>query len=99
MTVYLLHFERPVSHAGHYLGFTDRAVDERLQEHVSGRGSPLVLAAAQLGYVRVVRVWDGAGRETERQMKNRSQLAEYCPTCRAAFLARKAAWMAARRRA
>lgn len=31
-TVYLLHFERPVRHAQHYLGFTEN-LERRLSEH------------------------------------------------------------------
>jgi hypothetical protein len=35
-TVYLLHFDRPLHHAQHYLGFTDLELDERIARHRAG---------------------------------------------------------------
>lgn len=38
-TVYLLHFDRPYRHARHYLGWTPRAVSERVADHATGNGA------------------------------------------------------------
>jgi hypothetical protein len=53
-TVYLLHFEPGLPVTGtrvarHYLGWTEGDVDDRLAQHVAGRGSPLVHAAVSAG--------------------------------------------------
>lgn len=91
-TVYLLHFDPPytaptvtggVKTAGHYLGSTAGAVEDRLAEHLAGRGSPLVRAAVRAGCdVRVVAQWTG-GRVAERNLKRGHRHARYCPVCRA----------------
>ncbi len=39
-TVYLLHFDRPYVHAGHYTGWTTD-LPARLAEHASGHGARL----------------------------------------------------------
>jgi hypothetical protein len=65
--IYLLHFSRPYRHAHHYLGFTDN-LEQRLAEHRSGRGSPLVAAAVRAGIdVVVAATWSG-DRNVERRL-------------------------------
>jgi hypothetical protein len=34
--VYLLHFDRKLSHAGHYIGFAKSSVEERVAQHQKG---------------------------------------------------------------
>lgn len=80
--IYLLHFDPPYQHARHYLGFTDRDVDARLEEHLTGRGSPLVRAAVLAGAeVTVTRTWEGGTRDQERRLKRRKNTPRLCPTC------------------
>lgn len=75
--IYLLHFSRPVAHAGHYLGYT--------KSHRAGVGSPLVFSVVSRGGdFAEVRLWPEGTRTLERQLKNRGRLWELCPVCRAA---------------
>jgi hypothetical protein len=81
---YLVHFDEPYRHAGHYLGYTNlESVSERMKRHRAGEGARLlaVLNEAGIGY-EVVRIWPG-GRARERQLKKQHSPA-LCPTCRAA---------------
>lgn len=84
--LYLLHFDRPLSHAQHYLGFTDHDdVQERIARHAKGHGSRLcrAVAAAGIGW-RLVRTWPGGDRTLERRLKNRKNGPLLCPVCMAA---------------
>lgn len=86
-TVYLIHLERPISHAKHYLGYTsDDTLQERLQRHKSNRGARLLEVANQQGIdYHVVRTWDNmnwkAARTLERKLKNRHNSPKLCPIC------------------
>ena len=85
--VYLLHFDRPLSHAQHYCGYTPNGVEQRLQTHLAGNGAKLVKAVVEAGRkVEVARVWEEddwkAARARERRMKNTHHLPRYCPICR-----------------
>jgi hypothetical protein len=83
LVIYLLHFSRPYRHARHYLGFTDN-LEQRLAEHRSGRGSPLVAAAVRAGIdVVVAATWPG-DRSVERRLhRYKNSRARLCPMCRA----------------
>ena len=78
--VYLIHLDTPLKHAKHYLGFSE-AVQERLQQHRSGRGSAFMRAIAKerTGW-HISRMWDG-DRELERMLKDQHNAARLCPTC------------------
>lgn len=91
-TIYLIcTATQPYKHAQHYLGWTERSVLDRLAEHVSGHGSPLVNAICRQLGIRtplelqqiVVTMWPGLDRCTERLMKGRGGKARVCPVCRA----------------
>jgi predicted GIY-YIG superfamily endonuclease len=80
--LYLLHFSRPLAHARHYLGQTDRTVDERVAEHRAGRGANLTRWAVASGIELVLaRVWVDAPRCEEQRLKNRGRLRRLCPVC------------------
>jgi len=81
--VYLLHFERKYQHAQHYLGATSLPVEERMEQHRTGRGSRLMEVVTLSGIAFVLaRTWDG-GRTEERRLKNRKNApAQLCPICR-----------------
>lgn len=81
-TVYLLHFERKYHHAQHYLGITDN-LQQRLEVHRSGQGSPLVRAAVQSGIsFQLAKTWQG-DRYLERHLKSWHKSRQLCPICRA----------------
>lgn len=83
--LYLLHFDPPYRHAGHYLGFA-LDVERRVREHLrSGpRSSPLVRAALAAGsVVTLARTWEGGDRTLERRLKRWNGHARLCPLCRA----------------
>lgn len=79
--VYLLHFSTPLAHARHYLGWSLDAQD-RIDEHLAGRGSRLVRAVVGKGiHVELVRLWEGETRNFERRLKNGGTLKRVCPLC------------------
>jgi hypothetical protein len=91
-TVYLLHVEHVLPVTGNrvarqYLGWVAGDVDERLAQHRTGRGSPLVAAVvAAGGTVTLARTWAGVDRYFERRLKNRHEAPRLCPQCVAAGL-------------
>lgn len=85
MTVYLLHFNRPICPEGHttqhYLGSTLRPIEERIAEHAAGRGARLCEVAAERGITfRVARTWEGSWVE-EQKLKRRHNSPKLCPIC------------------
>ena len=83
MCVYLIHFEKPYKHARHYIGYADN-IDARIKHHRHNTGARLlqVVNAAGIKW-EVVRVWEGAGRDFERRLKNAKDSDYFCPTCNA----------------
>jgi hypothetical protein len=86
-TLYLLCFpdglqSRPGVFARHYLGWTGNGVEQRLAEHLSGQGSPLIKAAIERGMIpELVRTWERATRNDERKLKRSKNLPRLCPHC------------------
>lgn len=88
-TVYLIHFSRPLAHAAHYIGQTERAgmaaweaVEARLAEHRAGRGAKLTRAAVAAGIeLQLAVVWPDAPRCFEQVLKNRGGGARAYPVC------------------
>lgn len=79
-TVYLIHFETPYEHAGHYLGSTED-LPRRLHEHRTNRGAKLLAAVNRAGIsYSVVRTWKGGAFE-EYRLKNLGGKARICPVC------------------
>ncbi len=77
MTVYLLHFNTRLAHAGHYMGSTD-SLKRRLAEHRSGNGSRLMQVIGQLGIEwQLAKTWPG-GRREERQLKRQKHGPRLC---------------------
>ena len=80
-TVYLLHFDQPVSdHARHYLGWaSDLAA--RLEAHREGRGARLMEVCKERGITwHLARTWEGT-RDRERAIKDRAEGPKLCPDC------------------
>ena len=94
-TVYLLHFEQPVGSekhsAKHYVGYTTRDVEERLEEHRATKWQPTgecngahLIGAANYHNIpfHLAKTWKG-GRSLERKLKKTKKLKNYCPFCSA----------------
>lgn len=85
MTVYLLHFERPISPdhtCQHYIGYANN-LEARIAHHRKGTSKARLLEVAKergISFV-VARTWEG-GKELERELKNRKKAGELCPICR-----------------
>jgi hypothetical protein len=79
--VYLLHFNRPLKRASHYLGWAKDA-KKRIALHKKGHsrvGIMNALKANGIGF-RVAQVWEGT-RNDERKLKNRKNASKFCPIC------------------
>ena len=83
--VYLLHFERKLKHAQHYLGYSEnhKSLNKRIECHMKGNGSKLVAAfvRAKINFV-IVRVWGRGDRNFERKLKNQKNAPRLCPICK-----------------
>lgn len=83
--IYVLHFDRPLSHARHYTGYVKSVggLERRLAEHAAGRGARLmeVIAERGIGWT-LARVMEG-GRNKERQIKRSGNVPRsHCPLCK-----------------
>jgi len=82
-TIYLIHFDKKLSHAQHYLGYTGGDLEVRLERHRNGNGARLMQVIKERGIAwRLVRTWSG-GRKLERKLKRRHNSPKLCPICRA----------------
>ncbi len=85
-TVYLLHFDAPISPrhtTQHYLGWA-ADLDTRLAEHARGGGARLTQVALKRGIGwELARTWVGETRADERRHKSGAHGARLCPVCRA----------------
>ena len=80
--IYLLHFEKPLAHAKHYIGYTEN-LPERLETHRTGRTKVRimqVLHERDIGFY-LARVWRG-DRDFERHLKNCRDTTKRCPICK-----------------
>ncbi len=78
--VYLIHFDKPLHHAKHYLGFSED-LPGRIQKHRNGQGAAFMRAIAkeQISW-HISRIWDG-DRTFERMLKDQHNASHLCPTC------------------
>jgi predicted GIY-YIG superfamily endonuclease len=77
---YLIHFSHKIGNldnskgsAAHYLGYTNRSLKQRLEEHRNGSGAKITRAVVQdYKYdLQLVHHWSNCTKETERQLKKR----------------------------
>lgn len=88
--IYVLHFDRPLAHARHYIGATWR-LRRRLIRHAQGRAARITQVLLERGIEwQVARVLNIDTTPTiptsllfarERQAKKQHQGARYCPIC------------------
>lgn len=80
-TVYLIHFEKKLHHAGHYIGWA-KHLDERIKHHLNSTGARLLAVLNEKGLKwAVVRIWEEHDRHFEKKLKVQNNAARYCPTC------------------
>lgn len=94
--IYLLHYDRPLHHAQHYLGSCDDP--QRIQDHGNGTSRarlPQVFCELGVQFV-VARTWEG-DRTGERKLKNQKNARVLCPICRTQKLSVRARQQRARR--
>ena len=79
--VYLIHLDKPLKHARHYLGFSEDLF-KRLQKHRTGQGAAFMKAIEKhcISW-HVSRIWEG-DRTFERVLKDQHNASHLCPTCR-----------------
>src|SRR3954447_11683941 len=89
--VYLIHFDTPLKHARHYMGYA-ADIDKRLDAHRAGQGARLLEVLKEQGITwQLARTWKDATRTDERRLKNRKEGPRLCPICKAAPQAARAA--------
>lgn len=84
--VYMLHFERPVGRARHYVGSAQAsAFRARLKRHKAGTGAALTSEAVKRGIaMRVSNIWPAETRAREQEIKAAGKFSRHCVYCRAA---------------
>lgn len=91
MAVYLLHFDRPLAHARHYVGYADDdKLHQRIDKHYDGTSKSKLMEAlkrAGIGFT-LARVWPNADRHFERRQKQHGHAAK-CPICKPNMRIRK----------
>ncbi len=86
-TVYLICMKKGLDRkipgrARHYIGWTEGAVEERVERHRRGAGAKILKAAIEAGDTfRVVRTWGNVDRHFERRLKNMKSAPKLCPCC------------------
>ena len=79
--VYLIHLDKPLKHARHYVGFSED-LPKRVQKHRTGQGAAFLKAISKHGISwHVSRIWDG-DRTFERMLKDQHNASHLCPMCR-----------------
>ena len=80
---YLIHFDKPVGHAQHYLGWSKYSdPHRRVEHHFNGRGSRLTKAVKEAGIKMIlVRIWKDGDRQLERYLKKKKASSRICPMC------------------
>lgn len=87
--IYVIHFDRPLQHARHYIGWTRDWVTfkQRMSHHRSGNGAKLMKAVSEAGIEWRVTATYYADRNEERRMKKNHGASRFCDACRAGTVA------------
>ena len=79
-TIYLLHLDKPLRHAKHYIGLADDLA-ARLEPHAEGHGARMLAVCRERGITwQYVRTWQG-DRKLERWLKRKKAAPTLCPAC------------------
>jgi len=66
----------------HYIGSTERDVDERLREHKLGHGSAFTSWLVAHGYkLKLARIWNSVDSSVEFRLKAWGGARPFCPEC------------------
>jgi len=88
-TIYLLHLDKPLRHAKHYIGLADDLA-ARLERHTEGHGARMLAVCRERGITwRCVRTWQG-DRKLERWLKRKKAAPTLCPVCAGASASKRA---------
>jgi len=81
--LYLLHFDKPLGFARHYLGCcAENRLQARLREHATGQGARLTARASAGGVTMyLARVFPEMSYEQEKRYKVASHFDKLCPLC------------------
>jgi hypothetical protein len=86
--IYILHFDKPLHHAQHYIGYSRGDGEDRLERHLSGNGSKLLRAVVKAGIkVELVAFFEG-DRKLEHKLHQHCAastsrgIKSICPLCR-----------------
>lgn len=86
-TVYLIHFDKPLVHAKHYIGWTNgESTSRRLAKHRSGNGARILQVCNERSiHYDIVRTWENLScqeaRDLERRLKSWHKSRQLCPVC------------------
>lgn len=85
IVVYMLHFEKPVGRARHYVGSAEpHAFRARLRRHKAGTGAALTSEAVKRGIgMRVAHIWTADSRAREQEIKAAGKFSRHCVYCQA----------------
>lgn len=84
MMVYVLHFDSPLHHARHYVGWTKsgRTLKARIERHQNCQGAKIMKACVLNGITfTLARVFKKGDRNFERKLKKTHNTKQYCPIC------------------
>ena len=83
--VYLLHFDKPLCHAQHYIGWSKYHPEKkngRIHHHRTGNGSRLTKAIKNLNIgFTVAKIWGNADHKFEYDLKKKKCARLFCPIC------------------
>jgi hypothetical protein len=81
--VYLLHFDKKLAHAAHYLGWALDA-QTRIDQHAKATSGVSIIRALKMNNITftVAKIWDNVSRGFERRLKNQGGLSRHCPICK-----------------
>lgn len=82
--VYLLHFHSPISDGHttqHYIGYASDIAARMIVHHCRPDARLLQVAKERGIDFEVARIWEGAGRDFERKLKDNKYGPKICPIC------------------
>jgi predicted GIY-YIG superfamily endonuclease len=91
--VYILHFDKKLSHAQHYVGYSPSqdTLERRIEEHKKGKSRARIMEVLfERGISFTLAAVLEGERDLERKIKKSKHTARYCPICQAEKEAKKA---------
>jgi predicted GIY-YIG superfamily endonuclease len=80
MVTYLIHFEKNLGHARHYIGAT-KDLKKRMMCHENNRGASIMKAVNKKNIKWVIaKIWN-KGFDFEKSLKKQKNIKRICPIC------------------